>query len=148
MFNSSTFRAIALSAAFGIVASGAFAEQCSTPLPNDLLVPSPHASEGAAALLGKWGNAKWNKVLCHTLVVESLPTDTTASTVYSWGIFEKWGVKMPGYVRVVGVFREGTLYLEFPSPQERAEYRLVDGRMHGKYFSKAGVSTIVMERQP
>ena len=131
------------------VAAPAMSQECSTPLPSDTVVApgSAHAVEGREAFLGAWGNAKWDGVLCHTLVVESLPTESSAVVVYSHGAYSGWNIKAPGFFRLSGRMEGSALHLSFPAIKARAEYRIVDGKLHGQYFTQQGVSSIVMDRK-
>lgn len=124
----------------------AWAEECSTPLPTDLAAPARSAGE-EGAFAGIWGGAKWDGVLCHTLVVESLSADRTAVVVYSHGAYSGWNIRAPAFFRLTGRIEGGTLHLSFPAVNARAEYRVVDGRLHGKYIAPQATAAIVMERR-
>jgi hypothetical protein len=138
---------VALVAALCLGTSSAvFADECSTPLPSDVTRPAQQATEGDAAFIGTWGNAKWDGNLCHTLVVEALASDSTATVVYSTGVYRPWKINAPSFGRYQGRIDKGTLHLDFSANKVRVEYRLIDGQLHGKYFIGNGVSTIVMPR--
>lgn len=128
------------------VSFSSFAEECSTPLPSDVTRPQQQSIEGSSAFVGTWGNAKWDGYLCHTLVVEALAANNTATVVYSSGTYRPWNITAPSFYRLKGVISDTTLKLDFPSVKARAEYRIVDGKLHGKYFTQNVVSTIVMSR--
>jgi hypothetical protein len=126
----------------------AFAQKCETPLPSDLNV-STLKDQPLSQFLGIWGDGMWDKVLCHTLVIESLPTPTTAVVVYSHGAYSGWNIRAPGFYRMQGTLDGTTLKLNFPpSLGARAEYQIVDGKMQGKYFSRTGVVTTELSRKP
>lgn len=130
-----------------VTATLAQAQECSTPLPSDVVKPAQQASQGNAAFIGTWGNAKWDGFLCHTLVVEALaPDNTTATVVYSTGVYRPWNINAPSFGRYPGRIENGTLHLDFSRNKVRVEYRLVDGKLHGKYFIGDTVTTIVMPR--
>ena len=123
------------------------AEECSTPLPSDISYPSQQAEVGNRALIGVWGNAKWDGLLCHTLVVESVTAENKAVVIYSHGVYAGWNIRAPGFYRQGGSIDGATLYLDFPQIKARAEYRIVDGKLHGKYVTQQGVSSIIMSRK-
>lgn len=127
-------------------ASAAFADECATPLPSNIAVPASSESSGIGQFLGKWGNGKWDGLLCNTLVVESISGESRASSVYSWGAYAGWGITAPGYIRVTAELRASTLHLSFPAVRTRAEYQLIDGKLHGKYFSQQGTSLVILEK--
>ncbi|MGE0099178.1 MAG: hypothetical protein AB7S86_12605 [Hydrogenophaga sp.] len=111
-------------------------QACSTPLPSDAVIPPPAKADGTDTFLGLWGNGKWQGVLCHTLLVESLAADGTASVVYSHGVHQPWNIRAPGFVRVTGMVKDGTLALTLPNGRNGAEYRLVDGALQGTYLTQ------------
>jgi len=123
------------------------AEECLTPLPADVAVPAQPASEGPGAFLGIWGNGKWQGVLCHTLVVESVAADGRATVVYSHGAHTPWNIRTPGFLRVSANIQGDTLAIAFPNNGPRAEYRLIDGRLHGRYITRSSESTVVLQRR-
>lgn len=124
----------------------ALAEECSTPLPSDVIRPRQEATEGNRAFIGVWGSAKWDGVLCHTLVIESLPSENVAAVVYSHGVYARWNIRAPAFVRFTAQISDGVLRADFPTVNARVEYRLVDGKLEGKYFTRSGVSTISLAR--
>jgi hypothetical protein len=125
----------------------AIGQPCETPLPLDVVKPSTDGA-GRASFLGFWGDGKWDGKLCHTLVVESLSDDGAATVVYSHGTYSGWNIRAPGFYRVKGRFEGDTLHLNFPTIGARAEYKLVEGSLHGKYFSGPAPVAIVMTRKP
>jgi hypothetical protein len=129
------------------IAWQAQAQECSTPLPSDVSAPALQADSGGRSFLGVWGNGKWDGFLCHTLVVESLTADNKVVVVYSHGVYAPWYIRAPAFYRQGGFIDGETLHLDFPQAKARAEYRLVDGKLQGKYISQRGVSTIVMTRK-
>jgi hypothetical protein len=127
--------------------SGAAADSCSTPLPSDVATPAAPSADGPGAFLGTWGDGKWQGVLCHTLVVESVGADNTATAVYSHGVHQAWNIRAPGFRRMAGTIRNDVLYLEFPNNGPRVEYRIVDGRLHGKYTIRQNEAFVVLTRK-
>jgi hypothetical protein len=138
---------LVLAVAFAAASGAAFSQVCTTPLPTDVSIPSPGTS-GRAEFLGVWGDGKWDGLLCHTLVIESLPTGDSAIAVYSHGAYSGWNIRAPGFYRVQGRFDGSTLHLDFPTIKARAEYRLNDGKLHGRYFSPQGTVSIILNRKP
>ena len=136
-----------LAIVFALVSGSAASQACDTPLPSDVVLPSAGPTE-RSAMLGRWGDAKWDGVLCHTLVVESMPTDTTAVVVYSHGVNAGWNIRAPGFFRLQGKFDGNTLHLDFPAIKSRVEYRLVNGKLHGEYVTPQSKSTIVLNSKP
>jgi hypothetical protein len=120
------------------------AAECSSPLPSDFQAPQQSAAD-KDRLVGVWGGAMWDGVLCHTLVVESLQSDGTAAVIYSHGAYASWGIRAPGFYRMPGRVVDDVLHLEFTRAKARAEYRIVDGSLQGKYFSQFGVSSVVLK---
>jgi len=91
----------------------AYAEDCETPLPSNVIRQSKQAESGNLAFLGVWGDAKWDNKLCHTLVVESVDSDGNARVVYSHGAFDAWGIKTPGFIRSKAMISNSTLVLDW-----------------------------------
>jgi len=140
---------IALPIAFAVALSASFAaigQECLTPLPTDFVTPKADPLAASTSLIGVWGNAKWDNVLCSTLVVESVDTDAKASVIYSYGTAPEWNIRRPGFVKVIGVLKDGILYLEFPKFSASAQYKLVDGKLEGKYITGNQTAGIVMSR--
>lgn len=127
--------------------TSAAAQPCSTPLPSDLATPAAPGADGPGAFLGTWGDGKWQGVLCHTLVVESVGADGTATAVYSNDAHLPWNIRTPGFIRLTGTVQNDVLSLEFPRSGARAEYRIVDGRLHGKYSTRTSTAFIVLTRK-
>lgn len=125
----------------------AIGQPCDTPLPSDVMKPITGVS-GRASFLGSWGDGMWDGKLCHTLVVESFSDDGVATVVYSHGAYAGWNIRAPGFYRVKGKFLGDTLHLNFPTIAARAEYRVVDGHLHGQYFSGPSPVAIVLTRKP
>lgn len=141
----------AIAVAIGLLAAAlpyeARSQNCSTPLPSDVVVAAPAATDGPQAFLGVWGDGQWQGVLCHTLVVETLSADNTAVVVYSHGAYPAWNIRAPGFVRVPGQIRDGTLHIAFPNGSARVEYRIVDGKLQGRYITRSNVATAVLTRK-
>jgi hypothetical protein len=116
------------------IGNRAYAEECDTPLPANVTRPTQQAETGNLAFIGVWGNAKWDNKLCHTLVVESVDADGNAQIVYSYGVYEKWGIKRPGYMRDKALIVDSTLVMDGSKDKARVEYKLVDGKLKGKYI--------------
>lgn len=139
--------AAGVAAWLGLTLNSAAAESCSTPLPSDVVTPAAPTPDGPGAFLGTWGDGKWQGVLCHTLVVESIGADNTATAVYSHGVHRAWNIRSPGFARLTGTIRNDVLYLEFPNNGPRMEYRIMDGRLHGKYTIRTSNAFVVLTRK-
>ncbi|MGE0348062.1 hypothetical protein [Hydrogenophaga sp.] len=139
--------AVVIAWAFALGAGDAQSQPCSTPLPSDVIVATPSATDGPQAFLGVWGDGQWQGVLCHTLVVETLSDDNSVVAVYSHGAYPGWNIRAPGFVRVPGQVRDDTLHIAFPNGSARVEYRIVDGKLQGRYITRSNVATAVLTRK-
>jgi dienelactone hydrolase len=109
------------------------------PMPPDLRIeaPGPEVPADAARLVGAWGDAAWNGVLPHALVVERVRADGAADVVYATGAPERSGFQAQ-WRRLTGRVAAGHLALRWPSGAA-AEYAMdADGRLVGHYTSPAG----------
>lgn len=79
------------------------------PLPPDLLVvaPAPDIPASAARFSGVWRGA-WGGSMAHILVVEKIPTQTTAIVVYATGANPSMGIK-PSWSRSSATIEDDTL---------------------------------------
>lgn len=133
--------------ALALAPAHAQAEECVTPLPSDVLTTAQPTAEGPRAFLGTWGNGKWQGLLCHTLVVESVEEDSKATVVYSHGVHQPWNIRAPGFLRITANIQGDTLSFTFPNNGPRAEYRIVDGQLHGRYITRRSEATVVLTRK-
>ncbi len=84
----------------------ASAQECDAVLPTyEIATPKQDVPEAYERFLGLWGNGKWDDKLCHKLVVESVDMDGNVSAIYSWGVYEGWGLRRPSYLRRRGRYR-------------------------------------------
>lgn len=119
----------------------AHAAECETPLPENFAPPVKSAEGGANEFIGVWGGGKWDKKLCHTLVVESVDADGKAKVIYSYGVYDKWNIKKPGFNRDTGLIVDSVLTLDWSKNGIKVEYRLDNGKLKGKYILHDGYVT-------
>lgn len=121
---------------------------CSTPLPDDVDVVQPDSSVPAAyaRFVGKWGDAKWDGKLCHTLVVESVDAEGNATVVYSYGVYTPWDIYEADWVRTLAEVSDEELQLDRFSNGARATYWFSDDKLKGKYLRGGGRSNITLSR--
>ena len=125
----------------------ALAAECDTPLPVNFTPPTKSVEGGANEFIGVWGGGKWDKKLCHTLVVESVDADGKAQVIYSYGVYDKWNIKKPGFNRDTGVIVDSVLTLDWSKNGIKVEYRLDNGKLKGKYILLDGFVTAELTRK-
>ena len=101
-----------------------------------------------AAFCGIWGEAKWSDVLPHCLVVENVAPDGSAKIVYAWATAPQWRIHRPGYTRYDARIEGNLLKTSFESRGQPVdlEYRLIDGKLQGKYIHRRGTETVTLRR--
>ena len=127
--------------------AGAF-EAMDPPLPFDLAIAgtTPETAGATADLIGVW-TGRWNGVLPHTLVVESIDGDT-AKVVYAWGRSTQWKVEKRGWRRLTGELHDGRLTLSL-SNAITASYRLQpNGTLQADYTDGSRKRRAAMRRAP
>ena len=109
-------------------------------LPPDLAVAPPGAdvAPGIAAFAGYWGGDRWDGGPSpHSLVVESVRADGTATVVYAWGANQEEH-SAHGWWRLHGRIADGHLALRLPTGNS-ADYSIgADGRLLGRDTNDAG----------
>lgn len=127
-------------------ACSAKADECDTPLPDDLKIVPPTASVPPehAKFSGRWGPSKWDGKLCHNLVVEQVTDDGKAQVVYSWGVYDQWFIKEPGFRRWTFDIIDDKLV--FSGKSRIVKYRLSGETLEGSYQTSNNISQIKLER--
>ena len=146
-FRQNLFAAVG-TAVLAVGASGsALASGCGF-LPVTFVECPSNLKPSQAAFCGIWGEAKWSDVLPHCLVVEKVAPDGSAKVVYAWGTASQWRINDPGSNRYDARI-EGSLLkfsLQNYGRWVDVEYRLVDGKLDGKYIHGRGTETITLRR--
>lgn len=132
-----------------VMVSPTSAETCSTPLP-DIVLSTQAADTAQGALIGAWGNGRWDEKLCSTLVVESIANDGSVKAVYSWGHYAPWN-SVADYVRCeTGDSRcdvklvDEELRFTFRTIGDRATFRLEGDSLAGRYETKQGFDAEIL----
>ena len=125
----------------------ASAEQCETPLPDDIDIQAPAADvpPEQAKYSGHWGNGSWDGDFCNTLIVETIDSSGKAKVIYGWGTPSHRKFK-EGFVRVKAKFSGDKLKMWFTGSRE-AQYQLDGDKLKGKFYSRYGVGTTTLTRK-
>ncbi len=104
------------------------------PLPHDLSIvaPGPDIPPAAAQFSGLWRGA-WGGTMAHVLVVEKIPTPTTAMIVYSVGANPSIGIQ-PSWWRSSATIENDTLVYQDTSGALVVRYKpQSDGSLAATY---------------
>jgi hypothetical protein len=124
-----------------VALEGCAATVSTVPLPADAMVVPPDVDVPLeiAAYSGTW-EGEWNNMMArlpHTLVVEKIEKDGSASVIYAQGECLAWNVK-PAFARAQGIFKNGALVVKLP--RATATYQMQpDGKITAK-FEGPGIS--------
>ena len=123
----------------------AAAQVCDTPMPGyKVTAPAASVVPDQARFIGVW-KGKWEDKLCHTFVVMSIDADEV-EVIYSFGVYEPWGIKAGGYGRYIAKFDGEMLRLPTFRNGADASYRFDGGVLTGRYVTKrGGVSYVRLE---
>ena len=108
----------------------------------------PRVNSGAhwyQMVLGVWGNGKWDRQLCNTLIVTGIDDRGGAFVIYSWGTWQKYGIS-PGYKRVYArITDDGALELYLGGADVR--YTFDGNKLRGTYTKRGEVSRVTLSRE-
>ena len=126
----------------------ASAEQCETPLPDDIdiQVPAADVPPEQVKYSGHWGNGLWtNGKFCNTLIVETIDSSGKAEVIYGWGEPSAGWFK-EGSTRLKAKFSGDKLKMWFPRGAE-AQYQMDGDKLKGKYYAQGRMNTVTLTRK-
>ena len=114
--------------------------------------PDSEIPESQSKFSGRWGNGKWNNVLCQDVHILRVNSDNTADIFDGQGPYEPWGVWAAGYMRkaqfIPAVDDRGDI-LRVNGNQSVIDYWVKGNTMYGVRQEKNGDQLFIqMARKP